>query len=57
MWRTGDAAFDPHIKQWLGVANEDTIVAFLYVGYPAIPHTERQPIPFETKTLWLGWEE
>ena len=53
MWRTGDGAYDPHIKQWLGLSIEDAIVAFLYVGYPAIPQTERQPIPFDTKTTWL----
>ena len=57
MWRTGDAAQDAHIKQWLGLSTEDTIVAFLYVGYPAIPYTERQPTPFQAKTTWLGWEK
>ncbi|HXR65438.1 MAG TPA: nitroreductase [Ktedonobacteraceae bacterium] len=56
MWRTGDAAYDPRIKQWFGLAPEDHIVAFLYLGYPAIPHQERQPIPIERKTTWLGWE-
>jgi len=57
MWRTGDAAYDHHVKQWLGLSTEDSIVALLYVGYPAIPHTERQPIPFDAKTTWLGWGE
>ncbi len=57
MWRTGDAAYDPHVKQWLGLATEDSIVAVLYVGYPAISATERQPVPFDTKTTWLGWEK
>ena len=57
MWRTGDAAYDPHVKQWLGLSTEDSIVAVLYVGYPAISSTERQPLPFDTKTTWLGWEE
>lgn len=57
MWRTGDGAYDPHIKQWLGLSTEDAIVAFLYVGYPAIPQTERQPTPFDAKTTWLGLEE
>lgn len=57
MWRTGDAAYDPRIKAWLGLAPEDHIVAFVYVGYPAIPHLERRPIPFAEKTIWLGWEE
>jgi nitroreductase len=57
MWRTGDAAYDPHVKQWLGLAPGDHIISFLYVGYPAIPHLERVPISFKEKTSWLGWEE
>jgi nitroreductase len=57
MWRTGDAAYDPRIKAWLGLSAEDHIVAFVYAGYPAIPHLERKPIPFEEKTTWIGWEE
>ena len=57
MWRTGDAAYDPHVKQWFGLAPGDHIVAFLYLGYPAIPRHERRPLPFQGKTTWLGWEE
>ena len=57
MWRTGDAAYDPQVKRWLGITPEDHIVAFLYLGYPAIPRLERHPIPAEEKTTWLGWED
>jgi nitroreductase len=57
MWRTGDAAYDARVKQWLGLAAEEHIIAFLYAGFPAIPRLERKPIPFEEKTTWLGWEE
>ncbi len=57
MWRTGEAAYDPHIKQWLGLIPEDHIVAFLYVGFPAIPRQERHPTPSAQKTTWLGWPE
>ncbi|HLH60247.1 MAG TPA: nitroreductase [Ktedonobacteraceae bacterium] len=57
MWRTGDAAYDPRVKAWLRLSPEDHIVAFVYVGYPAIPHLERNPVSFEGKTTWLGWEE
>src|SRR5256886_14119338 len=56
MWRTGDAAYDPRVKHWLGLEPNEHIVSFLYVGYPAIPHLERVPISFEQKTTWLGWE-
>lgn len=57
MWRTGDAAYDPRVKQWLGLAPDEHIVSFLYVGFPAIPHLERVPVSFKEKTTWLGWEE
>lgn len=55
-WRTGDAAYDPLVKRWLGVSDKDHIVAFLYVGFPAIPRVERHPTPIVQKTTWLGWE-
>jgi nitroreductase len=57
MWRTGDAAYDPRVKRALGLSPEDHIVSFLYIGFPAIAHLERNPIPFEEKTTWLGWVE
>ncbi len=55
MWRSGDAAFDPNVKLWLGLAPEDAIVAFVYLGYSAIPKLERTPRPAAEKTTWLGW--
>ncbi len=55
MWRTGDAAYDPRVKRWLGIDPEDHITAFVYLGFPAIPKIERHPIPFEEKTTWLDW--
>ncbi len=57
MWRTGDAAYDPRVKQWLGLAPQDSIVGIIYLGYPAIPHQERHPVSLQEKTTWLGWEE
>ena len=57
MWRTGEAAYDPQVKRWLGLSPEEHIVAFVYVGYPASPRLERHPNPIEAKTRWLGWQE
>lgn len=57
MWRTGDAAYDPHVKRWLGLTPEDHIVAFVYAGFPAIPKLERHPTAIANKTIWLGWQE
>ncbi len=57
MWRTGDPAYDPKIKAYFGLSESDHIVGFVYLGYPAIPSSERAPIPFALKTRWLGWED
>lgn len=35
MWRTGDAASDPDIKVALGLAADDAIIGFLYLGTAA----------------------
>lgn len=32
MWKTGAAAYDPGVKQALGLAADDEIVGFLYLG-------------------------
>ncbi|WP_126595205.1 nitroreductase family protein [Dictyobacter aurantiacus] len=53
MWRTGDAAYDPRVKRWFGLAPEDQLVAFVYLGYPAIQASERHPAPADNKTVWL----
>ncbi len=57
IWRTGDAAYDPAVKQWLGLETQDHIISFLYLGYPAIAAQERHPQSLEDKTTWLGWRE
>ncbi|MCE9684819.1 NAD(P)H nitroreductase [Shewanella sp. AS16] len=36
VWRTGDFAFDPLVKQRLGLTPADQIVGFLYLGTPAV---------------------
>ena len=53
-WRTGEWARDPHVKQFLGFEPDQTIVAFLYIGYPEAA-SEKPPRPsFEDKTTWMG---
>lgn len=54
MWRTGDAAYDPLVKSWFGLAPEDHIVAFVYVGFPACARQMRVPTHFSEKTTWLS---
>jgi len=32
MWKTGDAAYDPVVRQQLGLDADDEIIGFLYIG-------------------------
>lgn len=34
VWRTGDLAFDAHVHQGLGLAENEELIGFLYVGTP-----------------------
>lgn len=35
VWRTGDLAYDEHVKQSLGLSGLEEIIGFIYVGTPA----------------------
>jgi nitroreductase len=52
-WRTGDAAYDPRVKAFLGFQPDQHLIAFLYIGFP-----EGEPAPvdrpsFEDRTVWM----
>lgn len=58
-WKTGDSAYDEHVKQALGLDAADDIVAFVHVGHPdpAIPETPLSArSPIDAVTRWDGWE-
>jgi nitroreductase len=57
IWRTKSPAYDPQIKHWLGIAQQDHIIALLDVGFPAVLPREHPPRSFADKTTWLGWNE
>jgi nitroreductase len=44
MWKTGNAAYDPIVKQALGLDADDRIVAFLYIGTIAAEGRVREPV-------------
>ncbi|MDB5080876.1 MAG: nitroreductase [Chloroflexi bacterium] len=56
IWRSGEPSRDPKIKAHFDLSPEEHIVGFVYVGYPAIPHPERFPTPYQLKTEWRGQE-
>jgi nitroreductase len=52
-WRTGDAAYSPEVKRYLGLSESDNIVAILYVGYPAASRAPLARVSAAEKTTWL----
>jgi nitroreductase len=54
MWRTGPAAREPKVKQFLGLAPDQDLIAFVYVGYPDILPEARERPSFADRTVWMG---
>jgi nitroreductase len=53
IWRTGDAARDPRIKQFLGFAPDQHLIGFIYVGYPEAETSAPERPGFEDRTVWM----
>jgi len=53
MWRTGEWASDVDVKRFLGLAPDQYIAAFLYIGWPeaAIDYPPRPG--YEDRTVWM----
>lgn len=48
IWRTGSYAFDPVVRESLGVRGDDQIVGFLYLGTPlSKAPNKRPPDPYD----------
>lgn len=52
-WRTGDAVREPEVKQFLGLAADQVLIALLYLGYPASTPDKRTRPGFEDRTIWI----
>ncbi len=55
MWRTGEMAELPTVKQMLGLKPEDVIVSYLYVGAKAEP--DREPAKNKLEDCVSYWNE
>lgn len=53
MWRTGDLASHPHVCQGLGLADNETIVGFLYLGSPK--GATREPPQLNSADFFKSW--
>jgi nitroreductase len=54
MWRTGDPAYDEHVKAALGLRPEDAIVGFLYLGTPH-PDGDKPANDPDTSDVMMRW--
>ena len=57
MWRTGDAAYDPKVKEYLGFRPDDHLVAFVYLGYPSLIPPVHRDDQVDRYTRWLEPDE
>jgi nitroreductase len=58
MWRTGEGSESPEVKEWLGLAGRDQIIALVYVGWP---ESDAQVYPLKRRpwselTEWRGYD-
>jgi nitroreductase len=56
MWRTGDPAYCPDVKSFLGFPAAVHLLGFVYLGYPAAAPMRAEHTPAAELTRWLGWE-
>ena len=56
IWRTGDPAYDPEVKLFLGLGPNSHIIGFICLGYPAIAPNRARHTPAQEITIWRGWE-
>jgi nitroreductase len=52
IWRTGPVAYHQHMRDFFGLEPGDRIIAYLYLGYPDAPETQRRREPAWSKTIW-----
>ncbi len=53
IWRTGEWARDPKVKEFLGFHADQHIVGFIYVGYPEFKVEPYVRPSFEDRTVWM----
>ncbi len=52
-WRTGAPASDTRVKAFLGLEPDQPLVAFIYLGYPAIPLRPINRPGHTDRTRWI----
>jgi nitroreductase len=56
MLRTGPVTDHPSTKEHLGLAADERVVGFVYLGYPSHHRSPTPRTPASELTSWLGWD-
>ena len=52
-WRTGPAALNPRVKQFLGLEPDQHLIGLIYLGYPDGDFPPKERPGFEDRTTWM----
>jgi nitroreductase len=52
IWRTGPVAYHEHMRSFLGLGVGDSVVAYVYLGYPDMGRRPRRREAVAEKTVW-----
>jgi len=53
VWRTGEWARDPRVKEFFGLVEDQHIAGFIYIGYPETAGSPLVKPSFEDRTVWM----
>ncbi len=53
IWRTGEPAYHPLMRQAFSLREPDQIVGFVYIGYPDLTPPPANRTSFRVKTTWI----
>jgi nitroreductase len=56
IWRTGETAYAPEVKEALGLPPEAQVLAIVYLGYPDRAQPPAARAPRAVPVRWLGWD-
>lgn len=53
IWRTGPAALDPAVKEFLGFSPNQHLIAFIYLGYPEREQAIYERPSYTDRVTWM----
>jgi len=52
-WTTGGVTYKENAKSFFGLADQDKLMGFFYIGHVAIPSAGATRLPLEDKSNWI----